>query len=210
MKDNRVSIGIGLLLVIAGALFLLQNFGVLGSFDQLLWVVLFGGGGLAFVGVFLGDREQWWAIIPGFTLLGLAGLIAFGDRLGALGATLFLGAIGLSFWVIYAIRREYWWAIIPGGALVTLALVAGLAEAVPGLAVGGIFFLGLSATFILVALLPSADEDRRWAFIPGGILGIMGLLLTFAAVEWLGILWPAVLIVGGGILVVRTMLACAK
>ena len=210
MRGNRASIGIGLFLVVAGALFLLQNFGFLGAFHQLLWVVLFGAGGLAFLSVFIADREQWWAVIPGCTLLGLAALIAVGDRLGALGASLFLGAIGLSFWIIYLMRREFWWAIIPGGALVTIALVVGLAETMEGLAVGGMFFLGLAVTFVLVALLPSTDENRRWALIPAGVLGIMGSLLAFAAVDWLVFIWPALLILAGVFLVTRSFLARAR
>ncbi len=117
MQDRRTSIILGALLVVAGLVFLAQNLELLGSMENLIWVVLFGLGGLAFLYVFAANREQWWAIIPGFTLLGLAALIGFGESLGALGGAFFLGAIGLAFWVIYALRRDFWWAIIPAGAL---------------------------------------------------------------------------------------------
>ena len=132
MKQDRGYFALGLLLVALGVVFLLQNFGVLSGIANLVWVVLFGLGGLAFLWVFITNNEQWWALIPGFTLLGLAGLIGFGDRLGEWAAALFLAAIGLSFWLIYAVRRDFWWAIIPGGALFSVALLVALSDVMKG------------------------------------------------------------------------------
>ncbi len=143
MKDNRTgAFAIGALLVALGVLFLLQNFGLFSSFGDFVWLVLFGAGGLAFLYVFAVSPQQWWAVIPGFVLLGLAALIGFGDRLGAWGPALFLGSIGLAFWVIFVVRREFWWALIPAGTLTTLAFVSMLADRLPDMATGGIFFLG--------------------------------------------------------------------
>ena len=100
MKSSRGYIGLGILLVVLGLLFLLQNFDLfnINVLGDLIWGVLFGAAGLVFLWVFASNLEgNWWAVIPGFTLLGLAGLVAFGDFLGEAGAALFLGAIGLSF-----------------------------------------------------------------------------------------------------------------
>ncbi|PKO23479.1 MAG: hypothetical protein CVU38_03765 [Chloroflexi bacterium HGW-Chloroflexi-1] len=206
MRNSRGYIGLGVLLIVLGVLFLLQNFGILGGLENLVWVMLFGLGGLAFLRVFVTNNEHWWAIIPGFTLLGLAALIGLGDRLGALGGVLFLGAIGLSFWVIYILKRDFWWAVIPGGTLFTLALVAGLSEALPGVEVGGVFFLGLAATFGLLYFVPTPGGRLSWALIPAGVLGIMGVLLVAAAGNLIGWIWPAALILSGGYLVFRTLL----
>jgi len=205
MRNSRGYIGVGVLLIVIGALFLLQNFGLLGGVENLIWLTLFGLGGLVFLWVFISNNENWWAIIPGFTLLGLAALIGFGDRMGALGGALFLGAIGLSFWVIYILKRDFWWAIIPGGTLFTLALVAGLSEWLPGLEVGGIFFLGLAATFGLLYLIRTPEGRMKWALIPAGVLGIMGLCIIAAAGNLIGWIWPATLILGGGYLIFRTV-----
>ena len=123
MKGSRGYIGLGILLIALGVLSLVGDLGVFSFADvgDLIWGLLFGVAGLAFLAAFLTDTyERWWAAIPGLTLCGLAVLIVFGDRLGASGGALFLAAIGLSFWVIYLVRREFWWAIIPGGALITL------------------------------------------------------------------------------------------
>ena len=206
MRNSKGYLGVGVLLIVLGALFLLQNFGLLGGVENLVWLSLFGLGGLVFLGVFISNHEHWWAIIPGFTLLGLAALIGFGDRMGALGGALFLGAIGLSFWVIYILKREFWWAVIPGGTLFTLALVAGLAESLPGLEVGGIFFLGLAATFGLLYFIPTPEGRLKWALIPAGVLGIMGLFITVAAGNLIGWIWPAALILGGGYLIFRALM----
>jgi hypothetical protein len=158
--------GLGVLLVALGALFLLQNFGFLGDIGNLIWVSLFGLGGLAFLWVFIANREQWWALIPGFALLGLAGTLFLSDLdiAGGLIGGFFLGSIGMAFLIIYIIRREHWWAIIPAGALLTLALVATVSSSLPGEVGGSIFFFGLAATFG-AHLLPTDGSavvtDRR-------------------------------------------------
>jgi hypothetical protein len=204
MNTNRSALAVGGGLIVLGLLFLLQNFGLLGGLESLIWVVLFGLGGLIFLYVFASNREQWWAVIPGFTLLGLATLIGFGDRLGAVGGALFLGAIALSFWVIYFVRRDFWWAVIPGGVLATLAAVAGMSEFLPDRAAGGIFFLGLAATFLAVYLLPAPQGRMTWAIIPSGILAVLGLLVMLSLGGIFNYLWAVALIVAGLFLLVRT------
>jgi hypothetical protein len=205
MNTNRGALIVGGGLVILGLLFLLQNFGFLGGLEGLVWVVLFGLGGLIFLYVFATNREQWWAVIPGFTLLGLAALIGLGDRLGALGGALFLGAIGLSFWVIYFVRRDFWWAVIPGGVLMTLAAVAALSDLLPDRAAGGIFFLGLAATFFLVYLLPTTDGRMKWALIPAGVLAVLGVLVFLSLGGIFNYLWALLLIAAGVYLLTRSM-----
>lgn len=207
MDKNRTgAVAMGALLVGLGVLFLLQNFGLFGSIENVIWLAVFGVAGLTFLFVFATNPEQWWAIIPGFVLLGLAVLIAFGERMGAWGGALFLGSIGLAFWVIFIIRREFWWALIPAGTLSTLAVVAVMAERLDGLVVGGILFLGLAATFTLVYLLSGAEGRQRWALIPAGILGAMGLLLTLSLGGLVNFVWAIALIGAGVYLLSRSKL----
>ena len=68
-----------ILLIVAGGLLLLQNFGILRSVVALVWALIFAAGGLVFLYVFLTNRANWWAIIPGFALLGLGALIALDE-----------------------------------------------------------------------------------------------------------------------------------
>lgn len=205
MKDNRIgALAVGALLVALGVLFLLQNFGVFSNIGNLIWLVLFGAGGLVFLYVFAANQEQWWAVIPGFVLLGLAVLVGFGDRLGSWGGALFLGSIGLAFWVIFVVRRDFWWALIPAGVLTTLAFIAALADRVPGEASGGILFLGLAATFTLVHVLTARTEPQRWALIPAAILGLLGVLLIFSLGGLINYIWAVGLIAVGVYLLTRT------
>ncbi len=209
MRRSYLSAAFGALLVGLGVLLLLQNLNVLDIAWDLLWAFLFAVGGGAFIAVFVGNREQWWAVIPGFTLLGLAALSGLSAILpeapGGWGGGLFLGMIGLAFWVLYLSRRENWWAVIPGGILITLALVAGFAETASDLATGGLFFFGLAATFGLLYLLSTPAGQMKWALIPAGILFVMGLLLLLASAEVWAYLWPLALILAGLYLAYRAL-----
>jgi hypothetical protein len=206
MKDNRTgSFAVGALLVALGVLFLLQNF-VFANIANFVWLVVFGIGGLVFLYVFAVNQQQWWAVIPGFTLLGLAALIGFGDKLENWGGALFLGSIGLAFWVIYFVRRDFWWALIPAGTLTTLAFVAALADRLPDMASGGIFFLGLAATFALVYFLSGQERRQRWALIPAGILAVLGVLLTLSLGGLINYVWALALIGAGVYLLTRVRL----
>jgi len=196
----------GLLLIAAGGLLLLQNFELLGVTWDILWAALFAMGGVAFVAIFLMDRHQWWAVIPGFTLLGLGALIALsslGVSMATWGGVLFLGLIGLSFGVVYLVNPKNWWAVIPGGTLLTLAAITGLSELLPGEVIGGIFFLGLGLTFGFLYILPTVEGRQRWAIFPAAILIIMGLLVMAVSTNVFSLIWPSLLIVAGLYLVWR-------
>ena len=201
----------GVLLVIAGALLLLQNYDLINMSWSLLWGVLFGLGGLFFLVLFAVDRTRWGVLIPGIILLSLASpmlLDAIAPSLADVWAgPAVLGGIGLSFWAVYLARRSNWWAIIPGGTLFTLAAVAGFdsffAAADKRVETGGVFFLGLGLTFLLVAVLPNERGPMRWAYIPAGVLGVMGLLITAAAEDLLKIIGPVAFILAGAWLLYR-------
>jgi hypothetical protein len=197
----------GILLIIVGILLLLQNLGILGGIVALVWALIFAAGGAIFLYVFLTNRVNWWAIIPGFALLGLAALIfldEFFPGVGdALGGAIFLGGLGLAFWVIYFQKRQRWWAVIPGGVMLTLALIAGLSSVFEGAGLGGLFFLGLGLTFGLLYFLPTPLGRMTWALILAAVLVVMGLLITAATTGILEYLWAIALIVAGLYLLFR-------
>lgn len=207
MKRLESRILWGLLLIAGGILFLLDSLGII-AFGAVLWPALIGIASLVFLFIFAtAPRNNWWAAIPGFVLLGLTGTIALDElapELGdAWGGSLFLGGIALAFWVTYLVNPENWWAIIPGGVLLTLAVVAGLSEVLPGVEIGGVFFFGLGLTFALLALLPTPEGRPTWAIIPAAVLLLMGALITAAAAELINYVWPVVLILGGLYLLYR-------
>lgn len=191
-------------LIVAGSLMLLVNFDIISMDADLIVGLLFGAGGLVFLAAYVTNRTQWWALIPGFSLLSLGTLISVADRIpGNWGGALFLGGIGLGFVMIYLTQRGAWWPIIPGGALLTLAAVAGVSGTTGDAAGGGLFFLGMGLTFVLVFLLGKPRESTRWAMIPATVLLIFGTLLLAAESTLGGYLWPVLLIALGVYLLFR-------
>ena len=205
MKKDLSRLVWGGVLVLAGVLFFLQELNILGNAFQFLWLLIMAAGSAVFLWIYFSQKEQWWAIIPGLVLLGLAistldGLLKILPGTDWTGA-IFLGCIGLAFWFVYLRRQDQWWAIIPGGVMLTLAAVTALDNIIGWSEV--VFFLGLASTFLLVAVLPNTGQDTRWAFIPAAILGVIGLTI-FAPIKNLMLyLWPALLIALGIYILIR-------
>jgi len=207
---NRVGsrVLLGVLLIVAGVLFLLQSLGIVG-FAVIIWPALIGIASLAFLFVFLSaPQANWWAAIPGFILLGVAGIVALDQLAPEVGeiwsGSLFLGSIALAFWMIYLSNPEHWWAVIPGGVLLTLAVVSGLSPVVEGIETGGILFFGLGLTFALLAFLPTPEGRLTWSIIPAIVFLIVGVFMTAAATQLINYVWPVLLILGGLYLLFRT------
>lgn len=206
MKRIDFRILFGALLIGAGVLFLLQTFNIIPNAWSILWSIAFLVGSGVFFYVYFTDRKQWWALIPAMTLLGLAGTViveSYLTGIGNLGGALFLGGIGLSFWVIYLTNRDFWWAIIPGGVLFTLGVVTIADDYISGDSGGGVFFMGLAITFLLVALLAKPRESFWWAYIPAGVLFVMGVFLIGPLQSAFNYIWPVALILVGGIILFR-------
>ena len=199
----------GVLLILAGIVFLLDSLDIL-SLGGYFVTGLFVLGGLVFLSVFLGNREHWWALIPGVILLSLGAVIFIDqtdpNRFENLSGVIFLGGIGLAFLLVYLTHRENWWALIPAGVMFTVALTAGIGENLEGSGMPGILFLGMGVTFVMVAILPNPSGRMTWAFIPAGILLVMGLLFMAAQASLVNYVWPIALILVGLFLVGRTFL----
>lgn len=177
MSEQSKRILLGVLLVVAGGVFLLQqllDIPVGGLFIALLFIVA----GCVFLYFLLKDREKWWLVIPGFTLIGIGAIIAmdklFPQLAGRFGGSVFLAAVALSFLAVYILKPTQWWPIIPAGILITLALVAGLQ--INGMASGGLLFLGIGTTFAVLGLMP-VGKTEKWPWIPAGICLLLGLVL---------------------------------
>jgi hypothetical protein len=206
MKKDQSKFVWGGILILVGILFLLQEFQILGSAFEYMWVLLMAAGAAAFLWIYFTKQDQWWAIIPGLTLFGLT-LVAIDELFDILPSSdisgaIFLGCIGLAFWLVYLRKQVQWWAIIPGGVLITLSLVAGLDFLSEWNDV--IFFLGLGVTFFLVALLPGAVHNTKWALIPGGIMTVLGLALFAPVLNIMNIAWPIILIGLGIFILIRS------
>lgn len=198
----------GALLILMGGLFMLESLGLIAL--TAIWPLLFIVGGILFLVAFLLRKENWWAAIPGFTLLGLSTLIGADTFMPGLtdqwGGALFLGSISLGFLALYVrtLGRQ-WWALIPFGALATLAAII-LLEAQLQLredVLSGVLFLGIGLTFGLVYLLPAPQGRQKWAAIPAAILIALGLLGVIALSNLLVFVWPIALILLGVYILLR-------
>jgi len=199
----------GLVLVIGGVLLLLDTFGIFKG-GSLFWTIVSVITGLLFLSLYVTHRDNWWALIPGIIFLAISATIGFNSFLPGfsdlnLGGTIILGGIALSFLLVYLAERGNWWAIIPAGVMTTIAVVAVLDSSTSNIASGGIFFLGLGITFTLVAVLPTSVGQMRWAWIPAGILGLMGVLILIAEENLINYIWPSALILAGLLLVTRSI-----
>jgi hypothetical protein len=200
MKRFDYRILVGAALILGGILMLLDRTGVLKGATDFFWAGILAVGAAIFLFWFFSDRSKWWAAIPGFTLAGLAASSLLLDRLGWGGLAL-LGGIGLGFWAIYFTGPGRWWAIIPGGVLLTLGITSVMSEAFGVLDSGGVFFVGLGITFVLVALL----AKMKWAFIPAAVLLLLGYFLTPPFTGVLAFVWIGVLLVAGIVLVISAL-----
>jgi len=205
----RVVLGVFLLLI--GVVALLQTLKVV-NFNLGFWPVFFAAMfvlvGLAFLAALIQDRANWWAAIPGVTLLSIGALIGLNELAPGFtpyGGSLVLGGIGLSFWLVYLLAPQNWWAIIPGGTMLSLAVVAG-ADAMHLRAIdsGGFLFLGLAVTFALLGILPTGGRKMNWPWIPAAVLLVKGVLISFSSAGFANFVWPVILILAGASMLLRS------
>jgi len=206
MGRNHIRILLGTLFIGAGILFLLQSANIVNNAWNILWILVFIIGSGIFFFIYFTDLQQWWFLMPATALLGLAGTIfvdSYIPALSNLSGAFFLGAIGVSFWIIYLTNLEFWWAIIPGGVLFTLGTVTLVEDYLGGSTEEGVFFVGLALTFLLVALLAKPRDSFWWAYIPAGVLFVIGIFVIGPMQSILNYIWPVVLIAIGGIILIR-------
>jgi len=201
---------LGVFLVILGVVALLQTLRIVNlesGFWPIFFAALFMLAGLSFLAALIQTRANWWAAIPGVTLLSIGALIGLNELVPGFapyGGSLVLGGIGLSFWLVYLLAPQNWWAIIPGGTMVTLAVVAGLGE-VSGIESGGFFFLGLAVTFALLSILPTGGRKMSWPWIPAAVLLVLGVVVSFSSVGFANFVWPVILILLGVFFLTRNI-----
>jgi len=200
---------VGVLLVVLGVLAMLQTLNVVQfEGDVWLWVfaAIFAVVGLGFLYVLVtGPVENWWAAIPGLSLLGLGVLMVLEGLPGVTGewpAAIFMGCIGLSFVIVFLLDRARWWAVIPAGSLLSIALMILLPKM--GSWTASILFFGMAITFGVVALM--GKNKMNWAWIPAAALLALGVFIPSVEGSMPWMIWPVVLIAVGAYLIGRSFL----
>lgn len=204
MKWSILRVLWGLLLILAGILFLLNSIGTI-TIGDFQWAIILGIGGLAFLSVFIADRNHWWALFPAFGLL-IGGTIIFLENAlpaypDELGGAIAMAGIGLAFLLIFVSNIANWWALIPAGVLFSSAAALFMSTYSPGLETGGIFLIGLGLTFGVIGLIPTKQGRMRWAFIPALVLLVIGFLLLITSFNLMGLIWPLGLIALGVLII---------
>lgn len=187
----------GGLLIALGLVLLAENLDLLGDWTAPVWSLILGAISLIFLVTYISDRSQWWALIPGLVILGVAVAVFLAEQelvAGYVVGTIILAGVGLPFLLIFLIDRKHWWALIPGMTMIGIAgavFLEGIGvisdEAVGGLVVGGI-----ALGFLFIYLI---DRQQWWALIPGGIMGTVAFFLLVATV--IEYVWPVALILLG-------------
>jgi len=157
--------------------------------------------------VYLINRENWWALIPGWVLSVITAVIllsqiAADNTIG----TLMLLAIGLPFFYVYYRKPKQWWAVIPAAIMTTLGIIVLLSGLIESETWGphviaGILFLGIAAPFGFL-WLRREQYSTRWALYPALGLLAMGFLVMLVGpnMEWV---WAVALILVGSWLLLR-------
>jgi len=231
MKRIDMRIVFGVMLILGGALALLETLGYLKNASDIFWGGAFIVAGLAFLALLFSGN--WWAAFPGFVLAALGAEVLLPASLDNFGGAIFLGGVALSFWYVYiSSRNERWWALIPAGVLTALAFVVIASQSFEQYS-GAIFLGGIALAFFAVYITNTAE--RWWALIPGGVLSTLagvtiaaekfgefqtagffffGLALTFLLVALLAKMswayWPALILGILGFLGIASLLDFAN
>jgi hypothetical protein len=179
---------------------------VLGLGDEFIAIVLMPGFAIPFLYVYLKNKGRWWALIPAYVFILIGILITldegfgFGDEIIGPGI---LGGIGLPFLFVYFRNRENWWALIPSYVLLAIGTMVGLLEfnLLTDLAVPAYILLATAIPFFFVFV---RNQENRWALIPGGITGVMGLSFLFGT-DLGKYFIPAIMVLVGIWLLVRVI-----
>jgi hypothetical protein len=177
MNVNRMSLIWGIVLILAGGLFLVQNLGWFGEFSPSIWTMIFGFLSLLFfVTYFVNGVKEWGWLFPAFIFAGVATtlfLVTAGIDGAYLGAPVLIG-VGLPFLAAYlSDRRGNWWALIPMWIMAVLTAIVFLTERVQGEVIGALFIWAVGLPFLVVYL---SDHNHKWALIPAFVLFVVGMI----------------------------------
>jgi hypothetical protein len=161
---------------------------------------------LPFLDVYRRDRNQWWALIPAYSLLAV-GLMVFLIGVGVLDdyliAVYVMLAIAIPFFFVYFRNRNNWWALIPTYSVVAVGLMVFLigVGVLDDILVAAYVMFAIAIAFFFVYF---RNRSHWWALIPGGIMAVLGIsfLISGDAAEFIA---PLALVIAGGWIIFRQL-----
>ncbi len=201
MKTKDINVFWGLVLVVLGIVFLLNelNVIVLGNLSNVIWAFIFGVMAAFFlITYFLKERKEWGWLFPATIFTGIALVIGLeGTHIGRiLSAAPVLLGIAVPFAVKYfSDPRSKQWALIPTWALTVIAGVILLDRYMNGNLVGALVLYSIALPFLYVYL---TDKTRQWALIPfaaTSVIGTIPLLGLFLSGAWFDVVVVSIMAV---------------
>ncbi len=210
MQSKKISLFIGVFIILFGLLLLFDNVGVIYLAGSFWWGLIFFALGMIFLNVHKQQERKKGPLVVGiaFIILGIWMVIESfvyipDDILGSL----FLWVVGLIFISIYIRYNQRWWAVLPGG----LFLVGGFVVFLDAFSLidndflGFIFMMGISLVFWYLYLIRDEQNKLAWAGIVGLILSILSffILSQESDSKIADMLFPLVIIISGAGLIIR-------
>jgi hypothetical protein len=161
------------------------------------------------VGFLVNRKENWWALIPGWITAAIAAVILLSETFsGEMMASFILFSVALPFFVVFAINRRHWWSLIPGGIIASMGVMLFFLAPTRNTGLGDEVFVALmfacvSVTFIGIWVQRNG-ASTAWAKYPAIGFAALSLLVLLANAE-VKFLWPALLILFGGWLLLNAV-----
>jgi hypothetical protein len=188
MKSKYLNLVWGLVLIVAGGMFLSQGVGVISELPSQVWTIVFAGLSLLCLASYLiNGVERWGWLFPACISGALAVTVGLGEA-GVSSAAVGVpipASIALPFVVAFALNtRRNWWALIPAWVMAVLATVILITERMSGEAMAIFIMLCFAMPFLIVYVV---DRRRWWALIPCGVFcfnAVVVLVATQAVGAW--------------------------
>jgi hypothetical protein len=175
MKSRSVNLIWGIILILAGGLFLAQNAGWIRGFPLTGVEIIFAGlSVLFFASYFLSGIHQWGWLFPALIFGGVTLTIFLGEQgvEGSWVAAPILLGIAVPFIVAFALApRANWWALIPAWVMLVVTGITVIADQAMGEVIAAFVLFSIALPFVVIFLL---DRSRWWALIPAFVLAAVG------------------------------------
>lgn len=182
MSEQRNNMIWGVVLIVFGGLFLVENLGLIPELSEGFWAVSSGLACLCFIAVYIySGKTHWGWLFPIFITggLSLAAALSFTAINPLWRGASFMAAVSAPFWIVFLFnRQENWWAVIPGWITAVLTLIILVAEQWAGETIGALVMWSVALPFVAVYL---RNREHWWALIPGFIMAGMGVVVLLSS-----------------------------